>query len=84
MRPSIAERIVTGADQFSALSVNSAQVHVRHRNQAPFPERTAPPLAVFEFDRPQQHAAAQIELLAVGQDPDRSLIVTTGELSAVG
>ena len=61
--------VVGGQRQFQR-----AQVHVAHRDQAPLLERTAPPLAVLEAYAPQQHAAPQIELLAVRQELDGSRI----------
>ena len=51
-----------------------AQMHVVHRDQAPLLERAAPPLAVLEAHAPQQHAAPQIELLAIRQELDAARI----------
>src|ERR1039457_333122 len=49
-------------------------MHAAHRHQAPLLERTAPSLGVLEADAPQQHAAPQIEFLAVRQELNGSRI----------
>ena len=47
-------------------------MHVAHRDQAALLERSASPLVVLEAVCSEQHAAPQIELLAIGQDLDSS------------
>ena len=71
IRPSIAERTVVLPDQFSAVRISSMapDVHVRHRDETALAQRAAAPGGVFESDAPGENAAAQIELLPVGEDP---------------
>jgi hypothetical protein len=52
--------------------VERPQVHVGHRDEPPLGERAAPAVAILETDRPQQHAAPEIQLLAVSKDLHRS------------
>ena len=59
------DRDVCGPVLGGQRQLQRAQVHVAHRDQAPLLERAAPPLAVLEAYGPQQHAAPEIELLAV-------------------
>ena len=49
-------------------------MHIAHRHQAPLAQRAAPPLAILEAEAAQQHAAAQIELLAIRQELDAARI----------
>jgi len=42
-----------------------AQVHIGHRDQAPFRQRGALSLPLFETDGPVQHSAPEVEFLPV-------------------
>jgi hypothetical protein len=45
-------------------------VHVSHRDEALLRERSPPAVAVLNADRPQQHAAPEIQLPAICKDLD--------------
>src|SRR5271165_5509517 len=49
-------------------------MHGAHRDQTSLLERAAKPFAILEADVSQQHAAPQIELLAIRQELDGSRI----------